>query len=87
LREDVLELLSKGWSPEQVCGFLERQHGKRVQRPSIASLPPRLPVTRTIPGGAICHAPKQSGGGGAREAAAPLCILSNVFPLPNGLPR
>jgi IS30 family transposase len=33
LREEVLDLLSKGWSPEQVCGFLERQHGKRALGP------------------------------------------------------
>lgn len=33
LREDVLALLRKGWSPEQVCGFLERQHGKRLLGP------------------------------------------------------
>lgn len=29
LREETLGLLRKGWSPEQVCGFLERQHGER----------------------------------------------------------
>jgi transposase, IS30 family len=29
LREEVLDLLSKGWSPEQVCAFLERRHGER----------------------------------------------------------
>lgn len=33
LREDVLGLLRKGWSPEQVCSFLERQHGKRLLGP------------------------------------------------------
>jgi IS30 family transposase len=33
LREEVLGLLSKGWSPEQVCGFLERRQGKRVLGP------------------------------------------------------
>ena len=30
LRQEVLALLGKGWSPEQVCAFLERRHGKRV---------------------------------------------------------
>lgn len=33
LREEVLALLGRGWSPEQACGFLERQHGKRVLGP------------------------------------------------------
>ena len=33
LREEVLGLLRKGWSPEQVCSFLERQHGKRLLGP------------------------------------------------------
>lgn len=33
LREEVLGLLRKGWSPEQACAFLERQHGKRVLGP------------------------------------------------------
>ena len=33
LREEALALLRKGWSPEQVCGFLERQHGSRVLGP------------------------------------------------------
>ena len=33
LREEVLALLRKGWSPEQVCGFLERRHGKRMLGP------------------------------------------------------
>jgi IS30 family transposase len=27
LRDEVLACLRKGWSPEQVCGWLERQHG------------------------------------------------------------
>jgi IS30 family transposase len=30
LREQVLGLLAQGWSPEQVCGFLARQKGKKV---------------------------------------------------------
>lgn len=33
LRQEVLSLLSKGWSPEQVCGFLARQHSKSVLSP------------------------------------------------------
>lgn len=33
LRQEVLNLLSRGWSPEQVCGFLERQHGRRMLGP------------------------------------------------------
>ena len=33
LREEVLALLAKGWSPEQAYAFLERQHGKRVLGP------------------------------------------------------
>jgi transposase, IS30 family len=33
LREVVLCLLRKGWSPEQVCRFLERQHGERLLGP------------------------------------------------------
>ncbi len=33
LREEVLGLLRKGWSPEQVCAFVERQHGKRLLGP------------------------------------------------------
>jgi transposase, IS30 family len=30
LRDAVLDLLRQGWSPEQVCAFLQRQHGNRV---------------------------------------------------------
>lgn len=30
LREEVLEALSRGWSPEQTCAALERRHGRRV---------------------------------------------------------
>ena len=30
LRDEVLACLSKGWSPEQVCGWIERQHGQRL---------------------------------------------------------
>jgi IS30 family transposase len=30
LREEVLDCLRKGWSPEQVCAHLERQHGRRM---------------------------------------------------------
>lgn len=33
LREQVLNLLAQGWSPEQVCGFLARQKGKTVISP------------------------------------------------------
>src|SRR5450432_2875839 len=33
LRERVLEGLRRGWSPEQVCGFLARQHGEAVISP------------------------------------------------------
>ncbi|MBR2117382.1 MAG: IS30 family transposase [Afipia sp.] len=33
LREQVLEGLRRGWSPEQVCGFLARQHGGPVIAP------------------------------------------------------
>ena len=33
LREEVLAALAKGWSPEQVCAALERQHGRRVLGP------------------------------------------------------
>jgi transposase, IS30 family len=33
LREQVLEGLRRGWSPEQVCGFLARQHGEAVISP------------------------------------------------------
>jgi transposase, IS30 family len=33
LREEVLACLRKGWSPEQVCGFLVRRHGRRVISP------------------------------------------------------
>jgi len=33
LCQEVLGLLGKGWSPEQVCCFLERRHGKRVLGP------------------------------------------------------
>jgi IS30 family transposase len=30
LREEVLQCLRKGWSPEQVCAHLERLHGRRM---------------------------------------------------------
>ena len=33
LREEVLAGLRRGWSPEQVCAFLERRHAKRVIGP------------------------------------------------------
>jgi IS30 family transposase len=33
LREEVLGLLRRGWSPEQVCAFLARQHAKSVISP------------------------------------------------------
>jgi transposase, IS30 family len=33
LREQVLGLLAQGWSPEQVCGFLAHQKGKKVISP------------------------------------------------------
>jgi IS30 family transposase len=33
LREQVLEGLRQGWSPEQVCGFLARQHGAPLISP------------------------------------------------------
>src|SRR6202011_4759270 len=33
LRAQVLEGLGRGWSPEQVCGFLARQHGGPVISP------------------------------------------------------
>src|SRR5947209_1660973 len=33
LREQVLQGLRRGWSPEQVCGFLSRQHGKAAISP------------------------------------------------------
>jgi len=33
LREEVLSALRRGWSPEQVCGWLERKHGRRVISP------------------------------------------------------
>lgn len=33
LRQEVLAGLRKGWSPEQVCAFLERRHGKRLIGP------------------------------------------------------
>ena len=33
LRDEVLSALSKGWSPEQACGWLRRQHGRRVISP------------------------------------------------------
>jgi IS30 family transposase len=33
LRRQVLDGLKKGWSPEQVCGWLERQQGRHVISP------------------------------------------------------
>lgn len=33
LREQVLSLLAQSWSPEQVCGFLARQTGRRAISP------------------------------------------------------
>ena len=33
LRDEVLGCLRKGWSPEQVCGWLARQHGRRMISP------------------------------------------------------
>jgi hypothetical protein len=30
LRQQVLDGLKKGWSPEQVCGWLQRQQGRRA---------------------------------------------------------
>jgi IS30 family transposase len=30
LREEVLDALMRGWSPEQTCAALERRHGRRV---------------------------------------------------------
>jgi IS30 family transposase len=33
LRQQVLDGLKKGWSPEQVCGWLEREQGRHVISP------------------------------------------------------
>jgi IS30 family transposase len=33
LRQQVLQCLTKGWSPEQACAWLERQQGRRVISP------------------------------------------------------
>jgi transposase, IS30 family len=33
LRKVVLDCLRKGWSPEQTCGRLEREHGRRIISP------------------------------------------------------
>jgi transposase, IS30 family len=33
LREEVVACLSRGWSPEQTCGFLRRRHGRQVISP------------------------------------------------------
>lgn len=33
LRQQILAGLTKGWSPEQTCGWLERQRGRRVISP------------------------------------------------------
>jgi IS30 family transposase len=41
LREQVLQGLARGWSPEQVCGALARQHGE---------------APRITAGGTICRA-------------------------------
>ena len=33
LRQQVLDGLQKGWSPEQACGWLKRRHGRHVLSP------------------------------------------------------
>ena len=33
LREEVLSCLRQGWSPEQVCGWIERRHGQKLIGP------------------------------------------------------
>ncbi len=90
LREEVLGLLRKGWSPEQVCAFVERQHGKRLLELETIYRFIYAQIARTKDYSRRHYLPRakaKRGRRGKRGGSSALHTGATEAPSPNGRPR
>ena len=85
LRERVLAMLKRSWSPVISDSKLESLSSRT--RVSIGSSIARSLARITSIGGSICHAASRSGGGAAARVAAQSSRLRNDAPWLSALPR
>jgi IS30 family transposase len=85
LREEVLTCLRKGWSPEQACGWIERQHGCKLISPETIYrfIHDQIARHKDYSWLTICRAAKASAAGAGAKAVVPPFISGIASPLPS----